>query len=165
MKETKEQLKQELDKLQNEYGSLVKEVNAIWSEMFRTQNWEVLNDLQSYGDRLHDIFLKMQKVEEQLKQFKKKKKSVELPDELFKYDNYDAYELSKTEYIDPFIEEYEEYIFNGGLFGAPITSLDKYYKGLDSILDIVECIVPFYKGKALYKRIIYRVKPDFYVYK
>lgn len=48
----------------------------------------------------------------------------------------------------------------GGMFGAPITSLDDYYNEYASILQIVDIISPVINGKKLYKRIVYKLRDD-----
>ena len=81
-----------------------------------------------------------------------KKKVKELNYNLIKYDNYDALDVSKLEYL--------EYILAKGLkgtFGVPITILKSYLLYLPNI-EVKDIINPTINNKNLYRRVIIEIK-------
>ena len=80
------------------------------------------------------------------------KKVKELNYKLMKYDNYDALEVSKLEYL--------EYILAKGLkgkYGIPITILKSYLLYLPNI-EVKDIINPIINNKPLFKRVIIEIK-------
>ncbi len=76
------------------------------------------------------------------------------PEEYERYDDYDAYEISRTEFVPDFIEKHYDYVLNGGKVGLPITALDKYpNKPWFHIVDYARTHI---NGKCKYFRIIYQ---------
>ena len=69
------------------------------------------------------------------------------PEEYPKYDNYDAIEVSRTEFIP------KDYT---GIMGVPISFLDKYNPNQFEIVDNLN--TPKLKGKGIYKRILIKHK-------
>ena len=80
------------------------------------------------------------------------KKVKELNYKLMKYDNYDALEVSKLEYL-------EDILYKGlkGKFGVPITILKSYILYLQNI-EVKDIIQPTINNKHLFKRVIIEIK-------
>lgn len=85
-----------------------------------------------------------------------------------KYDNYDAYNLDRTEYLEEFLGDPEmiEYMLGGGRVGVPITALYKL-RNPDGLLKLygqtqLEGIPSVtIDGKEKYRRLIYVLNPDY----
>ena len=80
------------------------------------------------------------------------KKVKEIKYKLVKYDNYDALEVSKLEYL--------EYILAKGLkgkYGVPITILKSYLLYIQNI-DVKDIIEPTINNKHLFKRVLIEIK-------
>ena len=71
---------------------------------------------------------------------------------LIKYDNYDALEISKLEYLEILLDK-----GLNGKYGVPITILKSYLMYLPNIR-IIDKIHPRINGKKLYSRIIIEIK-------
>ena len=71
---------------------------------------------------------------------------------LIKYDNYDALEITKLEYLETLLDKGLK-----GKYGVPITILKSYIMYLPNIR-IIDKIHPTINGKNLYCRIIIEIK-------
>ena len=147
---------------------ILKEFNAAYDAYLASIGVEPKEEVRARRDRMRALndawreayWNEQAELEAKKKKNVKKKESKPLPDNLKMYDNYPAVDLPRTEYIDEFIETHEEYVFSGGLIGMPMTSFDRYCKGLDRILQIVDMCRPILGGKAQYQRIIYKIRDD-----
>ena len=80
------------------------------------------------------------------------KKVTELNYQLMKYDNYDALEVSKLEYLEDILAKGLK-----GKYGVPITILKSYLLYLPNI-DVKDVINPTINNKHLFKRVIIEIK-------
>ena len=71
---------------------------------------------------------------------------------LIKYDNYDALEISKLEYLEIILDKGLK-----GKYGVPITILKSYLLYLPNI-DVKDVINPTINNKHLFKRVIIEIK-------
>ena len=76
------------------------------------------------------------------------------PEEYERYDDYDAYEISRTEFVQDFIEKHLDYVLNGGKVGLPISALQKYPN--TPWFPVVDYARPRINGKYKYARLIYQ---------
>ena len=82
----------------------------------------------------------------------KEKKIKEIKYKLVKYDNYDALEVSKLEYLEDILDKGLK-----GKYGVPITILNSYILYLPNI-EVKDLIGPKINNKHLYKRVIIEIK-------
>lgn len=80
------------------------------------------------------------------------KKVKEIKYKLVKYDNYDALELSKLEYLEDILEKGLK-----GKYGVPITILKSYLLYLPNI-EVKDLIKPTINNKHLFERVIIEIK-------
>ena len=80
------------------------------------------------------------------------KKVKELNYKLMKYDNYDALEVSKLEYLEDILDKGLK-----GNYGVPITILKSYLLYLPNI-EVKDIINPTINNKHLFKRVIIEIK-------
>ena len=82
----------------------------------------------------------------------KEKKIKEIKYKLVKYDDYDALEVSKLEYLEDILAKGLK-----GNYGVPITILNSYILYLPNI-DVKDLIEPKINNKHLYKRVLIEIK-------
>ena len=80
------------------------------------------------------------------------KKVKELNYKLMKYDNYDALEVSKLEYLEDILDKGLK-----GNYGVPITILKSYLLYIPNI-DVKDIIAPTINNKHLFKRVLIEIK-------
>ena len=80
------------------------------------------------------------------------KKVKELDYKLMKYDNYDALEVSKLEYLEDILDKGLK-----GNYGVPITILKSYLLYIPNI-DVKDIIAPTINNKHLFKRVLIEIK-------
>ena len=80
------------------------------------------------------------------------KKVKEIKYKLVKYDNYDALELGKLEYLENILDKGLK-----GKYGVPITILKSYLLYLPNI-EVKDLITPTINNKHLFKRVIIEIK-------
>ncbi len=79
-----------------------------------------------------------------------------------KYDNYDAYEVPKSNLVDEFVEQHLEYLIGGGRFGAPITYLYNFQKDSSDVsFKLIDLLDPKLNGRNLYKRLVFELKEEY----
>ena len=81
-----------------------------------------------------------------------KKKVKELNYKLMKYDDYDALEVSKLEYLEDILDKGIK-----GKYGVPITILKSYLLYLPNI-EVKDMINPTINNKRLFKRVLIEIK-------
>lgn len=82
----------------------------------------------------------------------KVKKVKKIKYELIKYDDYNAFDLGKLEYLEDILEKNKK-----GFYGVPITILKSYLLYLPNIE--AKCVIqPTINNKQLFKRILIEVK-------
>ena len=82
----------------------------------------------------------------------KEKKAKEIKYKLVKYDNYDALEVSKLEYLEDILSKGLK-----GKYGVPITILKSYLLYIPNI-DVKDVIEPTINNKNLFKRVLIEIK-------
>ena len=82
----------------------------------------------------------------------KVKKVKKIKYELIKYDNYNAYDLGRLEYLEDILEKNKK-----GFYGVPITILNSYLLYSSNIRPMY-LIRPKKKGKVVYTRLLIEVK-------